>query len=204
MVNLYLGHILNVDTKNNSIYVYSSEVASNIPIQLGNITQQQIMPKKDDFVLFCMINPTIYRVIKIWESDPILLRGDTGRLLEGEAQFQSSGGSYVYLNSDGDVSIVDGGMRNSIKISRGNNIIEIEATEITVKRFTEDDTLAAQITIDVNNNITVKGDKVYIGKNTDNEEQFGDVVTSGPFGTYAIDYVTGKPIPGSGIVKAES
>jgi len=226
MLDFQLGRIINVDDKNNVVYVNSFESGSNIPVELDNPLSLQVMPKIGSLVLFVRYGMNVTKIIKIWENNPDLLRKNSGRLLPGEIQIQSEGGGYIYLNNNGDVSIVDGGMRNIFKIIRKKFQILIQATEILFQTFngleirhtksgeyeiTKKDPrtkeIKAKIVIDKDGNTYIDSQTIYLGKNANDENKrklFGDIVTSGPYGTFPICPVTGKPITGSSTIKGAS
>jgi len=104
--------------------------------------------------------------------------------------------------------------------------IKIQANkegELDITKKDKNDEIVSQIKIDKDQNIKIENkkvkihinsegevfidaDKVYLGKDSDDEEKrafFGDIVTSGPFGTYQFDRVTGSPISGSSTIKAK-
>jgi hypothetical protein len=103
-----------------------------------------------------------------------------------------------------------------------NALISIDdAGVISMVRTDNDGNVTDSIVLDASHNaaITVQGDislkaeniyldgKIFMGAGATvpaTAAQFGEVVTSGPTGTYPADFVSGTPIPGSQTIKAAS
>lgn len=93
----------------------------------------------------------------------------------------------------------DGAIRLLRKDKNGNTLVTVELDKNN------------NVNVDCPGNFTVKAKQILLDGNvvfgpgaTDPTQSslFGQVVTSGPFGTHPLDYVTGTPIPGSNSVKA--
>jgi len=85
--------------------------------------------------------------------------------------------------------------KNGIEMVRKDVKVTIDVNNnITVK--------GAEIVIDGSSNVSVKGTKVCLGALA-SDPTLGDVVTGGPFGTFPVCLVTGAPIIGSITVKAK-
>lgn len=182
MLDFQLGTIVNVNDRDNIVFVSSFETGGNIPIVLDNSLSEQKMPKIGSLVLFVRHGMNKDKIIRIWENNPSMLRQGDGRLIQEEVQYQSEGGGYVYLNKAGDVSIVDGSMRNTIRINRKQFQILMQASEILAETFnglsidlTKDgglaitkadprtDEIKATISIDIDGNIVIDSKSGTIG-----------------------------------------
>jgi hypothetical protein len=89
------------------------------------------------------------------------------------------------------------------KTVKDDNIYNLKFTDENVSLVVKNN--KATILIDKQGNITITGSEVIINGNTVKlgDSNQGDIVTSGPFGTFPICPITGSPIKGSSKCKAE-
>ncbi len=96
------------------------------------------------------------------------------------------------LSEDGSIKLQkissDGSVLANFEIDKDNNVNMVSTGNLSLK--------AKKILLD--------GEVLFGPGATDPKQSmmFGDVVTSGPFGTHPMDFVSGSPIPGSGSVKS--
>lgn len=93
-----------------------------------------------------------------------------------------------------------------------------EDGSLVLQRTSKNGDVKAKIELDTKDNVSIEAQgnlvikakqirldgEVFLGSGASDEAQsqkFGTAVTSGPFGTYPLDFVTGSPIPGSQSVK---
>jgi hypothetical protein len=147
----------------------------------------------------------------------------------GLGYFKASQDGSVELVTGDVVTTLEG--NNEGWVAKGPNIsletfggcsIELkEDGSITLQRTSENNEVKAKIVLDTKDNVSVeaKGNlvvkakqilldgEVFFGPGASDPLQqvkFGEVVTSGPFGTYPLDFTTSAPIPGNPKVKAGS
>jgi hypothetical protein len=131
----YHGRVQQVDSVNNGVWVVPESGGGALFIPLQNTAAFQFMPEVGDRLMYVRYKDYIPVPIRfLGQADP-KLRGGNFPLAPGEFQLQSSGGSYVYLNDLGDVSIVDGSMLGSIKISNANRQIILQHITTTIQTF---------------------------------------------------------------------
>lgn len=219
-----IGQIISINENENSAKIKDSYDASVIDIKIDNILQLQIMPIVGDVVLYINYDDKIIKIVKIWniKSSNLLRQKDTP-LREGESQLTGILGQYIYLNRDGDIKFVDSSLLNEFELTVQGFIAKLKEfkidtydginitinKDITISRgenfsvLIDDDGInithkGAKVIINNNDEITIEGSKVLLG-----EGNTGDIVTSGPFGTYRFCPVTGSPISGSTTCKAK-
>jgi len=221
---LKMGEIISINETQNNIKVKDSYDASTVDIPLNNILQLQIMPIIGDIVLYLNMQDKIFQIIKVWsiKNSELLRQGETP-LRSGETQLTGILGQYIYLDRNGDIKFVDSSLLNEFELTIQGFIAKLKNFNITTydgitievgkdltfsrgKNTTatiNDDGVELQhknvsVIIDNNGTITIKGGKVQLGN-----QLYGDIVTSGPSGTYPFCPITGNPIMGSNKCKCE-
>lgn len=108
--------------------------------------------------------------------------------------FSTTSGVVLQMSETGELTLLrqdsNGKVRASIKMDSRDNIVCEAQGDVSIK--------AKNIYLDGN---------ISVGPGATDPTQrakFGNVTTSGPFGTYPTDYTTGGPIPGSQTFKASS
>lgn len=130
-----MGKIIDVDAAHQTAHIFDFDSCGPLPVPLDSSISVQEMPTVDSLVLYVKSDMNVTKIIKIWQNKEDLLRGGVSQLLPGEVQYQSASGGYVYMNSYGDVSLVDGGMRNNIRLSKNGQEITVEGTNVVIKNF---------------------------------------------------------------------
>jgi hypothetical protein len=228
-----MGEVISLMESDNKIMIRDLYNKTITDLELNNIQQFQYMPVIGDIVLYFNIDDKIQKVVKIWNiKDTNFIRQREYPLLEGELQITGIIGQYIYLNKKGEIKFVDSTMLNIFELTVEGLLAKIKKFEIdtydgisliidkdiTITRKSpnaeededpifstviSDDGInikhkSVEIIIDTNNVITVKGDKIQLGSGI-----LGDVMTGGASGTHPIDIITGTPLMGSTIVKAQ-
>lgn len=133
-----------------------------------------------------------------------LVTGDVTSSIDGNDSGWNIKGPNILLETFGRVSI-------SLK----------EDGTLTVQRTSEKGEVKAKIELDTKDNVSIEAlgnlvvkakqirldGEVFLGPGASDptkSQKFGNLVTTGPFGTYPLDFVTGTPIPGNPNIKAGS
>lgn len=221
-----LAVILSVNEYENKVKIKDLYNSAVYDIDLSNHIHFQQMPIKDDIVLYMNLDNKIFKIVKIWQiKDDLLKRQKEFLLKSGELQIQGIYGQYIYLDNNGVIKFVDSTLLNEFELNLEGFIAKLKKFKITTYddiNFIINDKVIiekkdkfeltidenkinininqgkASVVIDVLGNISIMGEKVLLGN-----EGYGDVITSGVFGTHPVCPVTGALIIGSKKVKAE-
>jgi len=225
-----LATIIAINEANNKIKIKDLYNFTVYDISLENHIHFQSMPLIGDIVLYLNLSDKIFKIVKIWQiKDDKTKRIGDYFLKSGELQIQGIYGQYIYLDNNGTIKFVDSSMLNEFELNMEGFIAKLKQFKINSYdniSFTIDKEIILQkqddknkyytiaimdenikvdmadgnaiILIDKQGNITIKGNSIKIGN-----QFYGDIITSGPNGTYPICPVTGSIIKGSSKCKAE-
>lgn len=228
MIMPRLGVIRSVNGAANTIKVKDLYKLTLFDIKLDNHVHFQQMPVKGDVVLYFNYGRRVRKIVKIWQTkEDFLKRKDNFLLKEGELQIQGIYGQYIYLDNNGTIKFVDSSLLNEFELNMDGFIAKFKKfqlitydkmnviidKDIIVTRGDSDNpnfsatinddgieiiTPKSEITITPKGEVTIKAEKINLGN-----QNYGDIITGGPNGTFPICVVTGKPITGSSKCKAE-
>jgi hypothetical protein len=139
------------------------------------------------------LNFTTYDGVNVVIGEDIVISRDKeNNLTISQQQLMEANGETPSDNQKEFLLTID---KNGVEMTRKDVKVTIDVNNnITVK--------GAEIVIDGSSNVSVTGTKVCLGALA-SDQTLGDVVTGGPLGTFPVCLVTGAPIIGSVTVKAK-
>jgi hypothetical protein len=213
-VTLQLGQVTSVNLDQKTISVQSRLDGSIIPgIQMQPATHQQYVPVVGQQVMLFRISDFFTGVLAYLGSKPFVRPVQSGEYL-----IESVGGARAFFDQSGNVLLSDRALSNVVELLSSVGVqVTADALSINVKGIATVKIMDDAITVtkvtptgDVPTaTVTIKDQEVTVDSATvklGTSPVLGAVVVSlsGVPGNYSFDLMTGRPIPGSAQVKANS